>query len=163
MPGEQGGESGPLQFACFGLGRQHFGIDVRSVRQIVRASATTPLPAAPPLIEGILELESGVLPVADLGRVLGLDPVRDPDGARIAVVESDGLAFGLRVERAEDVLTVDASELEAPPALAARLGYDVLRAVVQRPEADPLLVIALDALVRRIGASRAEPVEEVAS
>ncbi len=161
MRTEHGGKS--LQLACFGVGRQHFGIDVRNVRHIVRASAPTPLPAAPALIEGILELEGGVLPVADLGRVLGLGPVSDPDTARIAVVETDGLAFGLRVERAEDVLTVGASALEAPPALAARVGYDVLHAVVQRPGAEPVLVIALDALVRRIGPSDAEPLDEAAS
>jgi hypothetical protein len=39
---------------------------------------------------------------------------------------------------------VDVANLEDPPALATQTGYDVTRAVVRRPGAEPILVLSLE-------------------
>jgi chemotaxis signal transduction protein len=61
-----------------------------------------------------------------------------------------------------DVLAVEGLAVEPPPALAKQAGYDVVRAVVRRPSAPPVLVLSLEHLLENVhrsalpGADRAE-------
>lgn len=143
--------------ACFEVAGHLYGIDVQQIREIVRWHETTPLPHAPALIEGVVDLRGAVLPVVDLGRALGGEPVRESSTARIVVLEVDDLALGLRVASALDVLSLDDSALEAPPALAAQAGYDAVRAVVRRQGAPPVLVLSLEHLLERVYRSALPP------
>ena len=109
-----------------------------------------PLPHAPALIEGVIDLRGSVLPVLDLGRALGRAPIADPSRGRLAVLQADGLVFGLRVEAAVDVLSVAVGDVEELPALATQAGYEAVRAVVRRSGATPVLVLSLEALLERV-------------
>jgi chemotaxis signal transduction protein len=91
-----------------------------------------------------------VIPVVDLGRALFDRPIEDDPLARVAVIECDGLVFGLRVGSAADIVTLSTAALEEPPALATHAGYDVVRAVVRRENAAPALVISVEHLLERI-------------
>jgi purine-binding chemotaxis protein CheW len=139
-----------VELACFELDGALYGVDVAQVREIVRCPPLVPLPHAPPLIEGVVDLRGAVLPIVDLGRALGRAPLADPEHGRIAVLQVDDLVFGLRVAAAVDVLSLPAAHVEELPALAAQAGYEALRAVVRRPGAGPLLVLSLEALLERV-------------
>ena len=41
-------------------------------------------------------------------------------------------------------VSVDVAQLDDPPALATHTGYDMTRAVVRRPGAEPILVLSLE-------------------
>ena len=126
------GERVTLAAFRVGSGRQ-YALDVAHVREVVRWQSATPLPKAPRLIEGVIDLRGIVVPVVDLGRALGAPAlVPGPASARIAIVDSDGLVMGLAVDAAVEVLSVDVGALEDPPALATHAGYDAARAVVRR-------------------------------
>jgi len=155
-----GTESVGVKLAVLRVGSAVYALDVAHVREVVRWQATTPLPKAPRLIEGVIDLRGAVVPVVDLGRVLGGAPVAQGPTARIAIVEENGLVMGLAVDAALAVMTVDASALEDPPALATQAGYDAARAVVRRADAAPVLVLSLEHIlesVYRSQASRSEP------
>lgn len=139
-----------LELASFEVGGQLFAIDVQQVREIVRCQAVTPLPRAPGLIEGVIDLRGAVIPVLDAGRALGTTPVADGPRARIAVVEVDGLVFGLRVDGADDVVAVAGHEIGEPPPLVAQAGYEMVRAVVRREGARPALLLSLEHLLERV-------------
>jgi purine-binding chemotaxis protein CheW len=149
-----------VDLACFEIGGRVYGIDVLQIREIVRSQPVTPLPKAPPLIEGVVDLRGAVIPVVDLGRALGGAPVAEGASARIAVLEVDEMVLGLRVEAAMDVLSVPASAVEAPPTLATNAGYDAVRAVVRRKGATPVMVLSLDHLLESVYRS-ARPQQEV--
>jgi chemotaxis signal transduction protein len=150
-PTERNAESGAqLELACFELEGACFAVDVAQVREISRCPALAPLPHAPALIEGVVDLGGGVLPVLDLGRVLGRAPVADPERARLCVLDAEGLCFGLRIPPAVEVRSVPLADVEALPALAAQAGYEVVRAIVRRSGAAPLLVLSLEALLERV-------------
>jgi purine-binding chemotaxis protein CheW len=150
-------EASGFELACFVVGGQTYGIEVHQVREIVRAQAVTPLPHAPRLIEGVIDLRGTILPVVDLGRALGGAPAGLGLAARIAVVEAESLAFGLRVDAAADVLAVAASEVVETPALVAESGYEAMRAVVRRSGAAPVLVLSLEHLLECVVRSGLEP------
>lgn len=142
----------PSEIACVEAGGHCFGIDVRRVREVVRALRSTPLPDGPPLIDGLIELRGTVIPVVDLGRAVGGEACRADRSARIVVVESGGHVFGLRVAVAHDVCDLDPSRVDPTPSLASGAGYSLVEAVArQGDEAGPILLLSLEALRARLG------------
>jgi purine-binding chemotaxis protein CheW len=143
-------EGGQVNLACFEVGGRVYALDVPQLREIVRWQEITPLPMAPELIEGVIDLRGAVIPVIDLGRALGGDVVNVSTRARIVVLECDGLVFGLCVEAAVEVLSLAASALEDPPALAVQAGYEAVRAVVRREGSRPVLVLSLENILESV-------------
>lgn len=155
-------DDGRVDLACFLLQGNVYAIEVSCVREVVHCQAVTPLPKAPALIEGVIDLRGAVVPVVDLGRVLGGEPVKEDGQARIAVVQVEGLVFGMRVDAATQVVSVDAAALEEPPALATHSGYDAVRAVLRRDGDAPILVLSTDHLLEAIYRSALPGPEAVA-
>jgi purine-binding chemotaxis protein CheW len=145
-----GREIRPGDLACFEVAGNVFALDVHQIQEITRWHDVTPLPMAPRLIEGVIDLRDAVIPVVDLGRALGGAPVAKGPRARILVLEVDGLALGLRVDAAIDVLSLDGLAVEPPPSLAMQAGYEAVRAVVRRRNAAPVLVLSLEHLLESI-------------
>ena len=52
--------------------------------------------------------------------------------------------------QAVDVLSLEPTALEDPPELAAQAGYDAVRAVVRRPNASPVMVLALEHILESV-------------
>jgi purine-binding chemotaxis protein CheW len=150
-----------VTLGCFEVSGRVYAVDVAYVREVVRWQAVTPLPMAPALIEGVIDLRGAVVPVVDLGRALGGDRVTIGNRTRIVVVEIDNLVLGLAVDAAIEVLQVSASAMEDPPSLATQAGYDATRAVVRRTDADPLLVLSLEHLLESIYRSSLPSKEEI--
>lgn len=139
-----------ITLACFEARGRDYALDVALVREIVRCQEVTPLPNAPELIEGVVELRGGIIPILDLGRVLGGEQTDDSSRSRIVVLDFDGLLLGLRVEAATDVLSLDPALLEDVPDLAAQAGYDTVRAVVRRAEGPPVMVLSVENIVEKV-------------
>ena len=140
-------DSSTVNLACFEVKEQPYAIEVEYVREIVRLMEITPLPNAPRLIEGVIDLRGSVIPVMDLVRTLNRGEASQGMQARIVVVEVDGLVLGLWVDAATDVLTLDTRHLEDVPDLATQAGYDAVRNVVRREGGPPIMVLAVDKLV----------------
>lgn len=158
-----GSESAQVELACLEVRGQIYGIDVQQVREIVRAQTLTPLPRAPELVEGVIDLRGVIVPVVDLGRALGGAPIADAATSRIAIVEIDGLVFGLRADAAAEVLAVPGSSVQSPPALVAQSGYDAIRAVVRRPDLPPVLVLALESVLETVYRSKLREIPKEAA
>ncbi len=139
-----------IGLACFEVGGRSYALDVILVREIVRTQEVTPLPNAPDLIEGVVELRGGLVPVLDLSRVLGGERSEVTSRSRIVVVDCDGLLLGLCVDAATDVLSIDPAVLEDVPDLATQAGYNVVRGVVRRSDAPPVMVLAVETILENV-------------
>ncbi len=139
-----------MNLAVFEARGQHYALDVSQVREIVRFQPITPLPMAPTLIEGVVDLRSAVIPVIDLGRLLGGIATLPTERSRIVVLDCDGLVLGLCVEAATDVLSLDVSTLEDVPELATHAGYDAVRHVVRRAGQSPVMVLSLEHVLENV-------------
>ena len=142
-----------VNLACFEVAGRLYALDVLQVQEIVRSQATTPLPKAPPLIEGVIDLRGTVIPVLDLARALDQGVVEETTRTRIVVTECDGLVLGLRVGAAVDVLSLPATALEDPPPLAVHAGYQTVRAVVRRDGQAPVMVLSVEHVLESVYAS----------
>lgn len=141
---------GEVTLGCFEVGGRTIAIDVANVREVVRWQPVTPLPRSPVLIEGVIDLRGALVPIVDLGRALNEVKVEPSSNTRIVVVETDGLVIGLMVDSAIEVLQVGAASMEDPPALATHAGYEAARAVVRRPDSDPIVVLSLEYLLESV-------------
>ena len=56
---------GHVDLACFEVDGRTYALDVAQVREIVRCQPVTPLPKAPALIEGVINLRGTIVPVLD--------------------------------------------------------------------------------------------------
>ena len=154
-------ESASVNLACFEVQGQIYALAVAHLREIVRMQAITPLPDAPALIEGVVDLRGGVIPVVDLARCLGLADARSEQGAaaRIVIVEAEGLALGLAVDAATDVIALPIDRLEAVPGLATRAGCRSVSHVIRRADEPPVMVISLESLIDNVSRA-AEPLRD---
>ena len=143
-------EGSTVNLACFEVKGQIYALEVAAVREIVRIQEITPLPNAPALIEGVIDLRGAVIPVIDLAKVLARGTADDGMHARIVVLEVDGLVLGLQVDAATDVLSLEAHRLEDVPDLATHAGYDAVRHVVRREGEAPVMVLSLETLVESV-------------
>lgn len=91
----------PRQWVIFTLDSARFALPLQSVERIVHAVQLTPLPLAPAVVAGIVDVEGEVLPVFDLRHRFGL-PARALDPA-------DHLLIARTAQR-RVVLIVDAAE-----------------------------------------------------
>ena len=137
-------------------------IDVSYFRVVVRWRPVTPLPKAPELIEGVVDLRGAVVPVVDLCRVLNGSPLESSNKTRIVVTEIDGLVVGFGVDAAIEVLQVDITSMEDPPPLATHAGYDTARAVVRRSGSEPIVVLSLEHLLQSVYRSASAAQEDAA-
>ena len=136
--------------ACFEAGGQSYALDVALVREIVRPQEITPLPNAPELIDGVVDLRGGLVPMLNLSRVLGGEASEITANSRIVVLDCDGLLLGLGVDAATQVLSLDPALLEDVPDLASQAGYNVVRAVVRQTDTAPIMVLSMEAILENV-------------
>lgn len=58
----------------FAIGETRLAVEASQVKQVVRAVAITPLPGAPSVIEGVIDVHGVIVPVFDTRRRFGLTP-----------------------------------------------------------------------------------------
>ncbi|MEE8338049.1 MAG: chemotaxis protein CheW [Dehalococcoidia bacterium] len=100
------------QLVVFDLAGQQYGVDISTVREIIRMTEITHVPDAPPSVEGVINLRGGVIPVVDLRKRFGLRVTRPTDQSRVLVVELGGDSVGVIVDAVAEVLRIPASSIE---------------------------------------------------
>jgi purine-binding chemotaxis protein CheW len=104
------------QICTFYLDSLLFGIDVTRVQEVIRHQEMTPVPLAPPAVEGLINLRGQIVTAIDLRRRLGL-ATRGPGPLPLnVVIRLDDGAVSLLVDEIGDVVEVDSSSFEPPPA-----------------------------------------------
>jgi len=113
------------RYLTFRLGAGSYGVQVSSVREIVRLLPITAVPQMPPSMRGVVNLRERVIPVVDMRQHFGQGSVEAGNRTCIVVVETQASGGGLRqtgliVDTVEEVVDVAATEITAPSTLADR-------------------------------------------
>jgi purine-binding chemotaxis protein CheW len=107
------------QLVGFRIGEETYGVQIGSVREIVRVPEITAVPNAPEMVEGVINLRGKIIPVMDLRKRFGSTVVQSDKKNRILVVELENRLLGLIVSSASEVLKIPPSEIEPPGAVFA--------------------------------------------
>ena len=107
----------------FEVGGQRYGLPTVDVRELVRAVAITPLPNAPAVIEGVVNVRGRVLPVLDV-RARFRMPAKALDPSDHFIVASAGpRGVILRVDRATHLAFVDEASVQPSQTLGPSATY----------------------------------------
>ena len=132
--------SAERQFCTFHVGELYLGVDVLRVQEVIRAQPMTPVPLAPPVVRGLINLRGQIVTALDLRRRLAL-PDRaetDPPPVNVVLLTDDG-AVSLLADEVGDVLTVSNSDFELPPGTLRGEARELIRGAYKLP--DRLLLI----------------------
>ncbi len=103
------------KFLTFLVDREEYGISIRFVTEIIGMQKITLLPDLPPAIKGVINLRGRIIPVLDMHSRFRL-PAREYDSRTcVVVVDIDGRAVGLIVDRVSEVQLIPAEQIEPPP------------------------------------------------
>ena len=136
----------PRELISFYIGEQYFCIDIMAVREIRGWTSATPLPHAPSTSRGVVNLRGAMLPVVDLGALLGLSATATTKQNVIIVVEASEQVVGLLVDGVSDILTCTNEMLQPAPPIAAGAGIANIAGLVEI-DGRLLTLLQLDALV----------------
>lgn len=76
--------------------------------------AISPLPGAPPVVEGVVNVRGKVVPVFDLRGRFGLPPPPADPGQHLIILSGSPRTAAVRVDAAEDFLSMPDSERTSP-------------------------------------------------
>lgn len=102
----------PMIISTFYIHGALFGLDTAMVEEVVRPRRMTRVAYSPDSVLGIMNLRGNIVTVLDLAQLLKLGETSVTDDSRLYIVrDGDGIA-GLMVDRAADVMELDAGALE---------------------------------------------------
>lgn len=87
-----------MKFVEFTCHAHRFAVPLADVRRVVASAAPTPLPGAPALVTGVLNIGGEIVIVIDFGQRLGLPPSPITPAQHIVVLAVPGFLLGLVVD-----------------------------------------------------------------
>jgi purine-binding chemotaxis protein CheW len=111
----------PGQYLSFLLASEEYAVDILRVREIRGLCPITPLPNAPPHVQGVMNLRGAVVPVVDLRLALGLPRIEYGKFTVIIVLSVQNRTIGFVVDSVCDVLPLTPSDIDRAPDLGPRV------------------------------------------
>ncbi len=107
------------------LENEAYGIGFLKVREIIRMQKITPVPQMPMFVKGVINLRGRVIPVVDLRVKFGVK-AEFAERTCIVVVQvklptEQTVQMGLIVDSVEEVVTLQAGEIEPTPEFGTRV------------------------------------------
>ena len=107
----------------FTLDDQRYALRLATVERVIRAAAITPLPKAPEIALGVLDLHGQVIPVINLLLRFGLPQRETLASDQFVIARANRLTVALVVDGAESVLEGGAEAVIAPDDILAGTGF----------------------------------------
>src|ERR671917_2269108 len=102
-------------FILFELAGTTYGVRSRFVQQMEMVEHITPVPNAPPAVEGVVLARGQVIPALSLRVRFGFGKIPYDLRTRLVVVSSAGRTIGLIVDTAREFVRIPAAAIEPPP------------------------------------------------
>lgn len=133
------------QYLTFSLGDEVFGMDIRTVREIIQVSPMTSVPLMPAFLRGVINLRGAVVPVIDLHARFGRPAARLSKKSCIVIFDAmrdgDRVELGLLVDAVSEVVDIPAADIEPTPDFGTAVRRDFILGMGRR---DQRFVVLLD-------------------
>lgn len=130
-----------MEVVIFTVGQQEYAVPITAVMEVQAWTQPTPVPDAPPIVEGVIDLRGEVMPVVDIRKRLGL-PVRPADAETLALIlDAGGLTAALTVDGVDQVVTLTDDQISPPESRMTLPGQDYVVGVAR---SDDRLIILMD-------------------
>jgi len=102
------------KYLTFPIGNEEFGIEIRSVREIIGIQKITDVPEMPHYVKGVINLRGKIIPVMDIRLKFGMQEREYDERTTIIVVQINEIDVGLIVDNVSEVLDIAHSNIEPP-------------------------------------------------
>jgi len=142
------------EFLTFRLGAESYAVDILKVQEIRDIDRVTRVPHVPPYLRGVVNLRGAIVPIVDLGLMLGFPEPIALSSASAIVLNAGGRLTGLVVAAVSDVIALADDDIRPAPDLGEhRAGTGAISGIAVRDEAT-LLLLDVERLLARIREER---------
>ena len=127
------------QYCTFYLDKYFFGVDVRRVQEIIKPQEMTPVPLAPAVISGLINLRGQIITALDLRQRFEFPPREDGENPMNIVIQTRDETMSFLVDRIGDVLDVADDIFEQRPETLEGQARELISGAYKLP--DQLLLI----------------------
>lgn len=138
-------ESADAWFFCLRMLGGRYAFEAPLVTEVVRLGPLTRLPAAPAFLPGVFTHRGEVLPVLDIGQLVGRTAVPIRASTRAAIVHCGPWKVAVVSDAVEGLVSIPRRTLEPPPAEAG--GVAEFLSAVGRDRAGTVAILDLPRLV----------------
>jgi purine-binding chemotaxis protein CheW len=125
-PDTAGVATSSTEFISFAIGDDQYGVDIMAVREIKGWSGITPWPNQPDYMRGVLNLRGVMMPIIDLRCRFGQGLTEATPVHIVIVVQIDIKSVGLLADRVLDIISLEASQIQAVPRVSDDVRTDFL-------------------------------------
>jgi purine-binding chemotaxis protein CheW len=120
-----------LELLPFRLGREHYAIETRYAREVVRLTGFTAVPSTEDFLLGVTNLRGEIVPVFDLMRFFGFASQGLSDRSRVIVVGTAEVEFGILADSVQALEQMPTAALVADAAFEGQRGGECVRGVTR--------------------------------
>ena len=114
----------------FGLANEELGLDISSVREVLRPEKIYPLPKAPHFIEGVINLRGHIIALIDLRKRLLADRTEEEPNKRIIVCRVNKFIVGLTVNSLKEIVALSKEDIKpTPEVIAMQMEADLISGI----------------------------------
>lgn len=105
----------------FRLGEEHYALDIKCVREVVKVPKLTRVPGTCSFVMGVTNLRGEILSLIDFAMLMGSQGSALEEDARIIVLDdiSRNSTVGILVDSVSEIVDLKELEMEPPPATLA--------------------------------------------
>lgn len=112
-----------IRIVVFELSGYRYAIPMADAREFARVPSIVPLPKAPAIVEGVVNIHGKVVPVLDIRKRFRLPEKRAHPMDHLVIAHADRRLVALRVDRVLGVEDVDARDIEDAAAVTPEAEY----------------------------------------
>jgi len=126
------------QFLTFLLGENVYAFEVSHVREILEVIPITRVPRTPEYLRGVINNRGSVIPVLDVKQKFGMGKTGKGLNTCIIVAElmlgNDALTVGVLSDSVQEVVELDAGQIQPPPKVGAGEGAEFLMGIGKKDD-----------------------------
>lgn len=126
---EMAGES--VQTILFRMGDEYYGLPIEAIKEIIKPLPVTRFPRSPHYVEGIIELRSKILPIINLRKLFGLEPIAITEESRFIDIHMERMQVGIVVDAVSEVVRIPSKQIEPAPPIICGVDGKFLRGVAR--------------------------------
>jgi purine-binding chemotaxis protein CheW len=109
-----GSQNSSEPFILFDLAGTTYGVRSQTVQQVEMVEHVTPVPNAPPAVEGVIFSRGQVIPAVSLRVRFGFEKTTHDLRTRLIVVNARSRMIGLIVDSAREFISIPSSAIQPP-------------------------------------------------
>jgi len=133
----------PLEVVEFLLASEHYGIELRYIREIHVLSEFTPLPGAPAFVLGLTNVRGQILSVIDIKKFFDLPEKGLTDLNKVIVVRTHHMELGILADAVLGVRAIAAHDFQTSLPTLTGVRAEYLKGITK----DPLVVLDMDKIL----------------